>query len=253
MQTCLNSYERIRKILKIKETENIKKGTDIKLLNGNIEFNQVCMNYGDKEVLKDVSFMIQQGQKVTIVGRTGVGKTTLTGLLMRLYETTSGTILIDGNDIKELTIECIRRNISYISQTPYIFKDTIRNNITLGSKEIEDKDILELIENLGADKILNNLKDGLDTQIIASRLSGGELQIIAFLRAILHKTNIYIFDEPTANLDFKTEKMIQNIIDTIAKTSTVIVIAHRKSTIEKSDKVIYLKDGKVDKIDNKVS
>lgn len=253
MQTCLNSYERIKKLLKIKETEDIKQGTDVKLLQGNIEFSQVCMSYGDKEVLKNISFMIKLGQKVTIVGRTGVGKTTLTGLLMRLYELTSGNILIDGYDIKELTIECIRRNISYISQTPYIFKDTIRNNITLGSKEIKDKDILELATNIGADTILDNLKDGLDTEIIGSRLSSGELQIIAFLRAILHKTNIYIFDEPTANLDFKTEKMIQNIIDTIAKTSTVIVIAHRKSTIEKSDKVIYLKDGKVDKIDNKVS
>lgn len=253
MQTCLNSYERIKKILKINEMENIRNGNDIKILKGNIEFNQVCMNYGDKEVLKDISFMIQQGQKVTIVGRTGVGKTTLTGLLMRLYETTSGTILIDGKDIKELTIEFIRRNISYISQMPYIFKDTVRNNITLGSTGIKDKDILELAKRIGVYTILDNLKDGLDTEIIGSRLSSGELQIIAFLRAILHRTNIYIFDEPTANLDFKTEKMIQNIIDTIAKTSTVIVIAHRKSTIEKSDKVIYLKDGKVDKIDNKVS
>lgn len=238
--------------MSIEETEDIKKGTDIKVLEGNIEFDRVCMNYGDKEVLKDISFTIQKGQKVTIVGRTGVGKTTLTGLLMRLYETTSGCILIDGYNIKDLTIECIRRNISYISQSPYIFKDTVRNNIILGSKEIVDKDILNLAEEIGASSIFNNLKNGLDTEIMSSRISSGELQIIAFLRAILHKTNIYIFDEPTANLDFKTEKMIQNIIDTIAKTSTVIVIAHRKSTIEKSDKVIFLKDGKVEKIDNKV-
>lgn len=253
MQTGFESYERIKKLLNIKEVEDIKQGTDIKVLQGNIEFDRVCMNYGDKEVLKEVSFVIQQGQKVTVVGRTGVGKTTLTGLLMRLYESISGNILVDGHNIKELTIECIRRNISYISQTPYIFKDTVRNNIILGSKEISDKDILELAKKIGVDTIFNHLKDGLDTEIMGSRLSSGELQIIAFLRAILHKTNIYIFDEPTANLDFKTEKMIQNIIDTIAKTSTVIVIAHRKSTIDSSDKVIYLKDGKVDKIDNKIS
>lgn len=253
MQTCFNSYDRIRNILNIKETENIEVGKRIEVLEGNIEFDRVCMNYGDKEVLKDISFQIQKGQKVTIVGRTGVGKTTLTGLLMRLYETTSGRILIDGHDIKDLTIECIRRNISYISQTPYIFKDTIRNNIVLGSKEIKDEDILSLVDEIEASSIFHHLKDGLDTEIMGARLSSGELQIIAFLRAILHKTNIYIFDEPTANLDFKTEKMIQNIIDTIAKTSTVIVIAHRKSTIEKSDKIIYLKDGKVDKIDNKIS
>lgn len=252
MQTCFNSYERIKKILNIKELEDIKQGKNIDTLQGNIEFNRVCMNYGDKDVLKEVSFIIQKGQKVTIVGRTGVGKTTLTGLLMRLYEATSGCILIDGYNIKELTIECIRRNISYISQTPYIFKDSIRNNIILGSKEITDEDILKLVKEIGADSIFHHLKEGLDTEITGSRLSSGELQIIAFIRAILHKTNIYIFDEPTANLDFKTERMIQNIIDTIAKTSTVIVIAHRKSTIENSDKIIYLKDGKVDKIDNKV-
>lgn len=164
----------------------------------------------------------------------------------------SGQILLDRHDIKDLSIECVRRNISYISQTPYIFKDTIRNNITLGSKEINDDDIIELANQIGSISIFEKLNNGLDTQIAQSRLSNGELQIIAFLRAILHRTNIYIFDEPTSNMDFKTEKMIQNIIDTIAKTSTVIVIAHRKSTIENSDKVIYLKDGMVEKIDNKI-
>ncbi len=252
MQTCINSYERIKKILNIQELEDIKKGTDVKMLEGNIEFDKVCMNYGDKQVLDNISFTISKGQKVTIVGRTGVGKTTLTALLMRLYESSSGRILIDGHDIKDLSIECIRRNISYISQTPYIFKSSVRNNIILGSSNITDKDILDLAGQIGVSSILFNLRNGLDTEIMESRLSSGELQIIAFLRAILHKTNIYIFDEPTANLDFKTEKMIQNIIEAIAKTSTVIIIAHRKSTIEKSDKVIFLKGGKVEKIDNKI-
>ena len=252
MQTCINSYERIKKILDIQENEDIKKGNNIKRLEGNIEFDRVCMNYGDRQVLDNISFSISKGQKVTIVGRTGVGKTTLTAILMRLYENTSGNIFIDGHDIKDLSIECIRRNISYISQIPYIFKSSIRNNIILGSNDITDKDILDVAQQIGASSILSNLQNGLDTEIMSSRLSSGELQIIAFLSAILHKTNIYIFDEPTANLDFKTEKMIQNIIETIAKTSTVIIIAHRKSTIEKSDKVIFIKDGKVEKIDNKV-
>lgn len=251
MQTGFNSYNKIKKILSIKEKEDIKKGTNIDLLEGNIEFDRVCMNYGDKEVLKDISFKIQKGQKVTIVGRTGVGKTTLTAILMRLYDIKDGRILIDDKDISEISMESIRKNISYISQTPYIFKDTIRNNITLGSSKITDEDILKIANEIGAK--LFKTKEELDTQITGARLSSGELQIIAFLRAILHRTNIYIFDEPTANLDFKTEKMIQNIIDTIAKTSTVIIIAHRKSTIENSDKIIYLKNGKVDKIDNKVS
>ena len=252
MQICISSYQRIKKILTIKEKEEIKKGKDIGELQGDIELEQVCMNYGDKEVLTDVSFHIKRGQKVTIVGRTGVGKTTLTSILMRLYDFNKGNILIDGYPISNLSMECIRRNISYISQTPYIFKDTIRNNIILDDNKITDEQIITIIKQIGAGDFIEKTEKGLDTQIFQSRLSSGELQIIAFIRAIIHKTNIYIFDEPTANIDLKTEKVIQNIINNIAKTSTVIIIAHRKSTLENSDKIIYLKDGKVDKIDNKI-
>ena len=252
IQICINSYERIKKILKIKEKEEIEKGKDVGELQGDIEFQQVCMDYGDKEVLTDISFHIKKGQKVTIVGRTGVGKTTLTSILMRLYDLSKGKIFIDGYHISDLSMECIRRNISYISQTPYIFKDTIRNNIVLDNNNITDEQIINLMNQLGAGDFIQKTDKGLDTQIFQSRLSSGELQIIAFVRAILHKTNIYIFDEPTANIDLKTEKIIQNIMDNIAKTSTVIIIAHRKSTLENSDKIIYLKNGRVDKIDNKI-
>lgn len=253
IQTCFNSFQRIRNIQNVKELEDIKKGKQIDLLKGNIEFQEVSIQYDTKEVLKNISFQIKQGQKVTIVGRTGVGKTSLIAVLMRLYENSYGKILLDGEDQKNISIESVRKNISYISQTPYIFKDTIRNNIQLGDKDITDEDILHLAKQIGAISILDKCKNGLDEQITKARLSKGELQMIAFLRAILHQTNIYIFDEPTSNLDLKTEQMIQNVIDEIAKTSTVIIIAHRKSTIEKSDKIIYLKDGKIDKIDNKVS
>lgn len=166
MQVCFNSYKRIKKILQIKEKEDIKKGKNIDVLQGDIEFEQVYMNYGDKDVLKDISFHIKKGQKVTIVGRTGVGKTTLTGILMRLYDLTGGNILIDGYPISELSMECIRRNISYISQTPYIFKDTIRNNITLGDKNITDDQILELSSQIGAGDFIQKTDKGLDTQIV---------------------------------------------------------------------------------------
>ena len=140
---------------------------------------------------------------------------------------------------------------SYISQTPYIFADTVRNNITLGNKNITDQDIYDLVYEIGVENLFDKLSEGLDTKIKISQLSYGELQIIAFIRAILHKANIYIFDEPTSNMDLKTERMIQNIIDKISEKSTVIIIAHRKSTIESSDKIIYLKDGQIDMIVNK--
>lgn len=209
------------------------------------------MKYDKEIILKNISFIITEGTKVTIAGRTGVGKTTLINVLMKLYDINNGKILIGNYDISQISTKCLRDNISYISQNPYIFEDTVRNNITLGNKEITDKQIYDLIYDIGVENLFNQLNDGLDTKIKLSKLSYGELQIIAFIRAILHKANIYIFDEPTSNMDLKTERMIQNIIDKISENSTVIIIAHRKSTIESSDKIIYLKDGQIDMIVNK--
>lgn len=209
------------------------------------------MKYDKEMILKNMSFVIKKGTKVTIAGRTGVGKTTLTNVLMKLYDIESGKILIDNYDISKISTKCLRDNISYISQNPYIFTDSIRNNITLGNNEITDKQINDLIFEMGVENLFNKLNNGLDTKIKTSKLSYGELQIIAFIRAILHKANIYIFDEPTSNIDLQTEKMIQKIIDKISEKSTVIIIAHRKSTIESSDKIIYLKDGQINMIVNK--
>lgn len=170
---------------------------------------------------------------------------------MKLYDIESGRIFINHCDIAKLSIQSIRDNISYISQTPYIFSDTLRNNITLGSSKITDEQIRDLIYEIGVENLFHKFGEGLDTQIKFSSLSQGELQMIAFIRAILHQANIYIFDEPTANMDLKTEKMIQNVIDKISKQSTVIIIAHRKSTIESSDKVIYLQNGEIERIVDK--
>lgn len=209
------------------------------------------MKYDKETILKNISFVIQKGTKVTIAGRTGAGKTTITNVLMKLYDIESGKILIGNLDISEISTKCLRDNISYISQNPYIFADTVRNNIILGNNEITDKQINDLIHEMGVENLFSKLSNGLDTKIKISKLSYGELQIIAFIRAILHKANFYIFDEPTSNIDLKTERMIQNIIDKISKKSTVIIIAHRKSTIESSDKIIYLKDGQIDMIVNK--
>ena len=251
MQTCINSYKRIRVLLNETDDEILENGEYIDNLNGDIEFHNVTMRYDKEVILKNLSFIIKKGTKVTIAGRTGVGKTTLTNVLMKLYDIEDGRILIGNNDISKISTKCLRDNISYISQTPYIFADTVRNNITLGNKEIIDKQIENLIHEMGVENLFNKLSDGLDTKIKLTKLSYGELQIIAFIRAILHKANIYIFDEPTSIMDLKTERMIQNIIDKISQKSTVIIIAHRKSTIESSDKIIYLKDGQIDLIINK--
>ncbi len=209
------------------------------------------MKYDKEMILKNVSFVIKKGTKVAIAGRTGAGKTTITNVLMKLYNIQSGKILVNDYDISKVSTKCLREHISYISQNPYIFADTLRNNITLGNQSITDQQINELIKEMKVDYLFSKLKNGLDTKIKFSKLAYGELQIIAFIRAILHKANFYIFDEPTSNIDLQTEKMIQNIINKISQKSTVIIIAHRKSTIENSDKIIYVKDGQIDMIKNK--
>ena len=251
IQSSFMSLKRINVLLKENGIEDIEKGEKDEDLKGDIEFENVYMQYGDNKVLNDISFIIKEGSKVTIAGKTGVGKTTMMNILMRLYPFQKGRILIGGKDITKIRIKDIRKNISYISQTPYILEDTLKNNIVLGDENITDEQIRTAAKEIGFENTLNKFKNGLDEKISKSKLSYGQLQMIAFLRAILHKANIYIFDEPTSNIDLKTEDRIQKLIDRITKESTVIIIAHRKSTIENSDKIIYLKDGKVDMIKNK--
>ncbi len=251
IQSSFMSLKRINVLLKENGIEDIEKGEKDEDLKGDIEFENVSMQYGDNKVLNDISFIIKEGSKVTIAGKTGVGKTTMMNILMRLYSFQKGRILIGGKDITKIRIKDIRKNISYISQTPYILEDTLKNNIVLGDEHITDEQIKTVAKEIGFENTLNKFKDRLEENISKSKLSYGQLQMIAFLRAILHKANIYIFDEPTSNIDLKTEDRIQKLINRITKESTVIIIAHRKSTIENSDKIIYLKDGKVDMIKNK--
>lgn len=246
IQNAQVSLERINTILKIKEKEDIEKGLHIDKLKGNIKFENVTFAYDKKEILKGVSFEIKEGEKVAIIGKTGAGKTTLSSILMRLYPIKQGKVLVDGHQIEEISIKSIRENITYISQNTYVLKDTLRNNILLEMQDIPDEKILDIMRKIGAMPLLERLENGLDEVININRLSKGELQIIAFIRAIIHEANIYIFDEPTSNIDLRTEKMIQNIIDKISEKSTVIIIAHRLATIQNVDKILELKDGKVE-------
>lgn len=189
-----------------------------------------------------------QERKRLLLVEHGVGKTTITKILMRLYPINKGKITIDGYNLEELSIKSIRNNITYISQDAYVFKDTVRKNIILEKDDISDNQILEIMEEIGAIPLLNRLDNGLDEIVNVNRLSKGELQVIAFIRAIVHEANIYIFDEPTSNIDLRTEKMIQNIIDKISQKSTVIIIAHRLATIQNVDRVLELKDGQIQEI-----
>ena len=250
--SAMISVKRVNELFQNKEQEeNIFQGEEIENITGDIVFEQVSFKYEEEYILKDVNLILKQGTKVAIAGKTGAGKTTLINLLMKTYEPKEGRITIGGKDIKRIASNSIRKNISYISQDTYIFEDSIRKNIILNSSEITDEMIQTVIHEMGVESIFEKLENGLDEKINTSRMSKGELQIIAFIRAIVHKANIYIFDEPTSNIDLKTEKMIQDMINKIAETKTVIIIAHRKATIKDAEKLIYLKDGKVDIIINK--
>ena len=245
IQSSSMSLKRINILLKEKGKEDIEKGEIFENLKGDIEFENVYMQYGENKVLHNISFVIKEGNKVTIAGKTGVGKTTLANILMRMYPIKSGKISIGGKDIQKVRIQDVRKNISYISQTPYILNDTLKNNIILDNEKITEEQIRKVTKDIGFEKVLDKFPKGLEEKIDKNKLSYGQLQMIAFLRAILHKANIYIFDEPTSNIDLRTEKMIQNIIDKISKNSTVIIIAHRLATIQNVDRVLELKAGEV--------
>lgn len=250
LQESTISLQRINTILKIKEKEDIYIGYSIEKFKGNIEFEDVSFAYGKKHIFKNATFKINQGEKVAIIGKTGAGKTTITQALMRLYPIKDGSITIDDFDIEQISIESIRHNISYISQNAYVLNDTLRRNILLDKTDICDEQILDIIDKIGANPLLSRLENGLDEVINTNRLSKGELQIIAFIRAIIHEASIYIFDEPTSNIDLRTEKMIQSIIDKISETSTVLIIAHRLATIKNVDKIIEIKNGSVNVVKN---
>jgi ABC-type multidrug transport system fused ATPase/permease subunit len=175
IQSSSMSLTRINKLLKEQGKEDITAGEAVPNLKGKIEFENVCMQYGENQVLHNISFTIKEGNKVTIAGKTGVGKTTIANLLMRLYPITSGKIKIGDKNIEKIRIEDIRKNISYISQTPYLLNDTLKNNITLGEETITNEQIETAAEEIGFKKVFDKFKKGLDQNIEKNQLSYGEL------------------------------------------------------------------------------
>ena len=159
IQTCLASYQRVKEILQETDLEDLTVGEEMDIVKGDIEFQNVCMNYDKEMVLKDVSFIIKEGTKVTIAGRTGAGKSTLVNVLMKLYDIKSGKILIGNKDIHKISTKSLRNHISYISQTPYIFADTVRNNIQFGNSEVTDEEIIALASQIGADSLFQKLPE----------------------------------------------------------------------------------------------
>lgn len=242
------SCERITDILDENKFSKEKFGsTHLDKVNGNFEFKNVYFKYDKKEILKDLSFKINSNETVAFVGKSGSGKTTIFNLLCKMYDIKKGTITIDGVDIKKLDKDSIRGNITIISQNPYIFNMSIKDNLKLVKNNITNKEIKTVCKLACLDEFIESLPNKYDTIIGEGgiNLSGGQKQRLAIARALAQKTEIILFDEATSALDNETQEKISNAIHNMKGEYTILIIAHRLSTIINSDRILYLEDGKI--------
>ena len=249
MQQSMAGAERVLDILDAPPEIQDKAGAEaLEHVEGEITFNHVNFSYGDGiPVLRDVSFVCKPGQMLALVGPTGVGKTTLTQLISRFYEPSSGEILIDGHDIRNVTMESLRRNISPVLQDTFLFNGTIAENIGYAVPDASMEEIREAAKAANIFDDIMTMPDGFQTQVgeRGLRLSGGQKQRIAIARAILRQSPVIILDEATASVDVETEQQIQKAIAGVTGKRTIIAIAHRLSTIRNADQILVIEDGRI--------
>lgn len=252
LQTAMASSERIFKLLDDKTI--IKNPDDPNKLNGtigSIEFKNVWFAYNDEDyVLKDISFTVNRGETVAIVGHTGAGKTSIINILTRFYDIQKGQILVDGIDIRQINKRDLRKYISIVLQDVFLFSGTIKSNISMNNPNISDEQIIRATKIVGADKFIEQLPNKYDEEVKerGATLSVGQKQLISFARALVYNPQILILDEATSSVDTETEILIQQAIDNLLKGRTAIVIAHRLSTIQKADKILVLHKGEIKEV-----
>ena len=224
-----------------------KSSKKLKLQHGAISFNNVNFSYGENQIFHDLNFHIKPGERVALVGESGSGKTTITKLLFRLYDIQKGEILIDDQNIAEVTQESLRSSMSMIPQDPILFHRSIRENIAYGKPNASDEEIIAAAKMARCHEFISHLKDGYETLVgeRGIKLSGGERQRVAIARAILENKQIIVMDEATSALDSESEFLIQEAIEELMQNKTLLIIAHRLSTIMKMDKIIVMDQGKI--------
>lgn len=228
---------------------NLPGAYELPQIEGYVQFKDVIFKYEDedKEILKNVCFDVKAGETIALVGPTGAGKTTIINLLSRFYDVTSGEVLVDGNNIRNVTLDSLRKQMGVMLQDTFIFSGTILDNIRYGKLDATDEEIIRASKAVKAHDFIINLKDGYNTQVNerGSRLSVGQRQLISFARALLADPKILILDEATSSIDTKTEQALQEGLDTLLKGRTSFVIAHRLSTIKNATRIMVINDGKI--------
>ena len=249
LQSAFASAEKIFTIFDMKPlVTDDEDSIELEKVNGDIEFKNVWFAYNDEEwVLRDVSFKVKAGQTVAFVGSTGSGKTTILSLLCRNYDIQKGQILVDGIDIRKIKISSLRKHFGQMLQDVFLFSGTIRSNIVLREEKYSDEEILEACRYVNADHFIDKLPNGLDEEVRerGNNFSAGQRQLLSFARTIIHKPEVMILDEATANIDTETELLIQDSLEKMMNIGTMLIVAHRLSTIQHADNIIVLSKGKI--------
>ena len=249
LQRSFASAEKIFTIMDMQpEVVDQPGAVELPEIRGEIEFRDVWFAYKpDEWVLKGVSFHIQPRQTVAFVGATGSGKTTILSLICRNYDIQKGQILIDGIDIRKIRISSLRKHFGQMLQDVFLFSGNIRSNILLREEGISDEEVMAACRYVNADSFINRLEKGLDEPVRerGNNFSAGQRQLLSFARTILHKPSVIILDEATANIDTETELLIQDSLEKIKNIGTMLIVAHRLSTIQHADNIIVLSDGQI--------